>query len=381
MTIPSGAAFVSIPIQTKSNALKDGNRQVSIQAKAVGVTQGIVWVTVTDINKPDLLITAVTLPEKSVSVSGSFQFVAHVANVGYSTVRSGVQLKGYLSEDIYLDESDDLLGEYTIDATIPSGDTIIVTSLATAPIIPQTYYLLFEVNPFEEVDEILFLNNTSTAVPINVLSDYTGTAVVADSVFTQGQLVPIQGTARRANGSLVPNVDLTVFVSSGAINREFPVKTDTSGNYLVNFLPLPKEAGQFTVSIKTPSQQEATNQDEFDIPGVRINNDANLTWTLILDDTLQGKLGIENLSRYPLPEFTIRPVLLPSGASLVFDTLSVLAGSTTDSLNYTISGTELSTRNQFDVFTLASKTNGKTLQRQKAYYLCQSLQGHLENKY
>ncbi len=122
VTIPAGQSSVEIPISTESDALPDGNQQVTIQASASGFSPGIIWVIVTDINKPDLEVTDVVLMETVIPALESFQFRAYVANSGFSNAASGVVLSAYLSENLILDDNDIDLGEYIINQPIAIGD-------------------------------------------------------------------------------------------------------------------------------------------------------------------------------------------------------------------------------------------------------------------
>ncbi|HEY0041361.1 MAG TPA: MBG domain-containing protein, partial [Flavisolibacter sp.] len=83
-TIPAGSAYVEVPIATYNDGVADGSQTVYFNATATGFSTGTVWAMVTDQNKPDLTIPAVSLSSNSVQAQTLFNYNVTVKNNGLS---------------------------------------------------------------------------------------------------------------------------------------------------------------------------------------------------------------------------------------------------------------------------------------------------------
>ncbi len=380
VTIPAGALSVEVPITTLEDFITDGNQQASIQANATGFSPGIVWAIVTDVNKPDLKIAQVRVPEVNVPSLDLFQFRVFIKNDGFATAPNGITLKGYLSENNIIDANDFLIGEYQTDVAIPVGDTVEIVNLGKTPYQPKGYKLLFEVNPEQEVTELLYLNNTSTPLTMGILPDYLGTAEVEDSIFVQNEKISITGISHKPDGTIVPNADLEVYIITNQIRRTIQVTTDEMGQYMTQFDPMPGEAGHYTIGAAFPNQGSNIEQDAFDIIGVLVNNNANIIWSLLVEDTLNSQLSLRNRSMIDLPNLTIIPLSLPAGCVLTFDTIPSFTGGATTNISYEISGSEVNTNQEYIQIPLAVVSDDDTIQRVTAYYFVQAQKAYLRGE-
>jgi hypothetical protein len=377
ITIPQGQASVTIPLSGKSDPIADGNQQVTIQASADGFSQGIGWVIVTDINKPDLSIPTVSLTQTKIPTATAFPFSVTIANKGFSAMPQGFSMRAYLSKDKTIDDGDFLAGDFTIGQSISINDSISFTNLAKTSAQPGSYYLIFKANYNAQFTELLYLNNTSEPIGVDVLPDYIGTAIVDKTTFLPNEPILVYGTSKKTDGRIVPNVALEVYITNGEVRREFVVKTDSVGKYQLKFERLPDEAGHYTVGASFPKLNSKQVQDQFDILGVLVNNGRYLEWQLSLNDTLKGSVPVKNLSNIALNNITLKTQNLPAGAIITFDTIRVLEGMQSSVINYTVVGRQVTTTRNFYYMTLNAISAEKTNQNVSAYYFCLAQKANL----
>ncbi|QDK77420.1 hypothetical protein EXU85_01935 [Spirosoma sp. KCTC 42546] len=375
--IPAGQSFVDVIITTLDDSTTDGNQQVYFTATAPGFSPGSTWVIVTDLNKPDLQIPTVQVASNTVPASATVNYQVSIKNTGSATAPGGTLIRGYLSVDNTIDGSDVLVYDNLFGEAIPAGQTKVLANSFKAPDAPGVYKLLFWVNPTATLTELLFTNNVSEPASLTVEPAYTASALVGPTYFLQGNSVSITGTATRSNGSTVANSPVEVYVITKGIRRKVLTLTDASGNYSVQFAPLSSESGHYVVGASSPGLNQTTEQDAFDVLGVRINGGTTAQFKVTLNEPLTGSLSLENLSDKSLTNFTLAPVTLPNGASIQFATLPTLAGNASTNIGYTVTGSVLTSGNSFETARFQAKSDEGVIQNTNIYYYCQAANGYL----
>jgi len=231
VTIPIGSSSINVPINTIQDDIMDGNQQVTLQANATNFSPGIAYAIVTDVNKPDLGIINVNLPDASVPALQNFQYNYSISNNGLANAPIGANIKVYLSVDLIIDEDDLLISDYCIPQAIMKDDALEIMEFATAPEEAGNYFMILIVNSAQTMTEIQYFNNTSTPVPILIEPDYYGTATVDEDLFLQGEEIIINGTSIDEDGAIVPNVALEVYIINDMFRRELDVTTDENGAF------------------------------------------------------------------------------------------------------------------------------------------------------
>ena len=376
-TIPSGSAFVDVPITTINDGTPDGSKIVFFNANAAGFSPGVAWAMVTDVNKPDLQITA-QVTQSNVPVLGGLEYSFTVTNSGFATAPSGVLVRGYLSANATIETGDAVMIEQYLSAAIPAGSSVTIQGVAVVPDQPGNQQLLFMVNPLSAITELLLTNNTAPPIALSISPSYSAEAEVANATHFRGTPIPIVGSAERLDGSPATNALVEVYViTSLGLRREVMTTTDASGNFSTSFIPLTNEVGHFTVGAAFPDINATIAQDAFDILGVRVNNGALPQFFFTLGDTLVGTMPIRNLSDAPLPQLSIAPVALPNGAVMTFGTIPLLGANATASLPYSISGTSASPGTNFQEAVLKVTSTLGDIQPCYINYYCQPPQGFI----
>ena len=376
-TIPVGASSVNVPVTTKADVLEDGNQEVTITVSKSGYTSGVIWAIVTDINKPDLIISSAEAIDDTVSLGEVIPFKVYIHNKGLTTSTRGVNLIGYLSADNSIDGGDHIIGNYFLDISIAAGDTIVYGGTGTISNRIGNFNLLFKVNPNEAITELLYFNNISAPVPVTILPNYTGTAMVDDSIFMIGEPIVIYGSSYNSQGIKLPEADLELYISQNGIRRSIPIKTNQQGDYSYTLHPLMSDYGYFIVGAGYPGFNQTTLQDAYNIIGLRINNGNYITWDMLLSDTINGALPLRNDCSIPLSNVTMSPVNLPNGCLLVFNTLTTIPANTAATLPYQIIAGSVTTPGVYQEIPLNIVVSGQNIQSTKAYYHVRAHQGQL----
>lgn len=377
-TIPIGGSYVDVPITTINDGVSDGSKVVYFNASAAGFSPGVAWAMVTDVNKPDLRIVAQSSTASVVPVLGGLGYEVSITNSGFATAPTGVLLRGYLSTNSTVDADDVVMIEQVVNTAIPAGDTITLQGVAIVPDLPGDRHLLFMVNPLASITELLHTNNTGTPIALNIRPAYTATANVAQAHYFRDQPIPITGSAMRLDGSPATNVSVETYViNTLGMRREVMATTDGAGNFSASFVPLTNEVGHFSVGADFPDMNTTTEQDAFDILGVRVNNGSLPQFFFTLGDTLEGNMAIRNLCSVPLSSVTIASVNLPSGAVITFGTLPVLGANASAAIPYQVSGTAVTPGNNYVQAELKVTCSLGDIQPCYIQYYCQTPQGHI----
>ena len=378
-TIPDGEKSVQVPINTKNDNIEDGNQMISVQASAAGFTSGFGYVFVTDQNKPDLEITDIQINIDNASTNDIIEITGSAFNNGFATAPSGVKINFYLSKDKSIDTKDILLGEFVFPSQIVIRNAANFVNTVIVPNETGNFFVLAKINPSETITELIYFNNVSDAVAINIAPAYTATAAVENLLYLPNTTIPIQGSAFNINNQKVPNVDVDVYILSNGTRRELKAKTDNSGNYSVEFVPVPNETGHFTIGASFPKQNLSIDQDLFDIPGIQRVSNSNIIWEVKLDETITGKIAVRNSSQASLNNLVITADKLPAVCQLVFDTISVLSGNETKEFSFTLKAAGLTSGRDYEKIEFRIKSSEGITTGFPAWYYCQASQGQLKS--
>jgi hypothetical protein len=377
-TIPDGQKSVQVPVNTLSDTIEDGNQMVSIQASATTFSSGYGYVFVTDLNKPDLVFTNIAVSDSRPATSEVIEITGSAGNIGLSTAPSGVKINFYCSKDNTVDASDILLGDFTFPSTIIQSATANFNREVVVPTETGTFFILAKINPTESLTELVYFNNVSDAKLITIAPEYTATALTDSAIYLPNTTIPIHGLAINSKNAPVPNADVDVYILSNGTRRELKAKTNSLGEYSVDFAPISNESGHFTIGACFPKQNLSVEQDKFDIPGLLPVSSEKIIWETKLGQVLTGKIAFKNTSEALLNKLIITADKLPKGCQLVFDTISVLKGNQSIEFNYTLKANELTSGMNYEKINLQVRSMEGISFGFPAFYYCQSQKAQLK---
>ena len=303
VTLAANQAQAQVALATLDDGASDGSQRVVLTASAPGYTAGQATVTVTDVNRPDLIVSNLTLPAEAETES----FV----NVGYRVVNQGLATAGTnwvtrvsLSSDPAPGD-DLLLTEYIFNGSLPVGQFFGQTRQARLPLEPGDYWLVVSTDIAGQIGEVLEDNNTGVSVqPVRVNEAYRPTVVADLEAAPAGTPVPLRGTALKvATGGPAPFVLVNIHLHVRGTRRVISAITDDQGRFAATFQPLPGEAGFYEIGAAHPGRTSAPIQDSFTLHGMRAGTVEGLR--LAEQSSLVGQVPLENLGDVPLTGLTV----------------------------------------------------------------------------
>ena len=200
---------------------------------------------------------------------------------------------------------------------------------------------------------------------------------VEESVYTANDEITITGHVEDILGNAVSNLDVDVYLIVMGSRITLPTVSDANGDYSVVYSPRYSEAGYYKVGSCEKGKYANAEHDAFDIPGIgRVSGDF-IVWQVPQNNTLTGTISIRNRSRIPLGNIQITPVSLPDGCTVDFIGTS-LGSLETGELQYSVSGTELSTGSNYEEATFLISSDAGITMNLTCYYYCYRGRGELE---
>ncbi|MDP3180837.1 MAG: hypothetical protein Q8M67_03395, partial [Bacteroidota bacterium] len=193
-TIPAGQLFVKVPINTINDNIEDGNQMVSIEASAASFSSGFGYVFVTDLNKPDMVITDIALSSSTAATNEVVEITGSALNIGFSTAPSGVKINFYSSKDKTIDANDVLLGDFAFPSPILQNASANYMKIVDVPDQTGNFFILAKINPAETITELAYFNNVSDAAALTITPEYNATAVADNDLYLPNTTIPIHGS-------------------------------------------------------------------------------------------------------------------------------------------------------------------------------------------
>ena len=202
------------------------------------------------------------------------------------------------------------------------------------------------------------------------LSDYlTFTTYVDTNIYAMDSEIPIHGRVTNPLNEPVAGLQVEVYVKVLEYVRTFPVTSDANGQFTVMFTPQHSEAGYYTVGSRRAGGNSSAVHDEFNIPGMMLVSSDWIMWTTTIDQAQTGTIAIRNRSQIPITNIQVMPVTLPNGCTVQFVPLN-LASMATGDLQYTVTGSQLSTGSNYEEVRLNAVSAEGAAMSFSAWYYC-----------
>ncbi|MDE5586634.1 MAG: hypothetical protein K2I92_09940, partial [Muribaculaceae bacterium] len=193
VTVPAGSSSSTLIVDVKDNDISYDSAIATFKAEAEGYAMGSCWLMITDRTLPDAIV-SLSSDTEEVEAGQTVGLTANVKNVGNTTLKSGIPVVISFSGN----KSKIRL---TTEKPIEAGDSIVMGHIFQLPAITGEHYFEATVNPDKNIEEILFINNSSDKVPVKLLSPFTATAIADKDFYNQGEEVNITGEVKGSFGS------------------------------------------------------------------------------------------------------------------------------------------------------------------------------------
>lgn len=363
VTIPAGQSSVNVTVKVKDNDTQDDSKLVTFKAEANNYSLGTCWILITDQTLPDAIVTLST-DKSSVEAEQTILLTATVKNVGNSNLRSTTSL------DFSFSGSKEK-GKVNIGKSVAPGDSVTVEYNYLIPAITGTYTFEATVNAEGKIPELIYSNNSSEKVKINVLSPFALTAKADKDIYVQNDSVRISGTASGVAGK---NANVEVYIINEGVRQTLNAITNDNGEYSVVYKLLSKQCGNFTIGACYPGSKETEAMDEFDVYGLTAKSKKGgysfEKCEMSDGDTYEGAIVISNPGNLAQTGLSITPKAESANCLFNFSVPNTVGAGETVEIPYTIKADSISGGNQYqELPVIISSENGANLNYTLYYYV------------
>lgn len=313
--IPSGKQSVEVTINSLIDPSIKGDQTIRIQAEAQDYNSGFGWILVTDQNKPDAIINSIIAPE-TVEGGQVTEIITEIKNQGFVSIPKGMKIEYYLSKSSNVKDVKPF-DETIIADEIKPGKSIDFKHTIQLPYRAGSFNLVVVLNSDKNIEELTYTNNESYK-EIELKSSYTADIQVDKKIYKPGEIITMKGSAKYINGSLADNKPVEISINNGGFVRSFTIKTNATGNFAYDFVPLQGENGFYEIAAGYPGMK-VKPQDEFNLLGVDwVNKPSDyLKWEVIEGQRLEGEFKLKNNTRTTLTNIQVK---LPADADFKLET-------------------------------------------------------------
>lgn len=313
--IPSGKQSVEVTINSLIDPSIKGDQTIRIQAEAQDYNSGFGWILVTDQNKPDAIINSIIAPE-TVEGGQVTEIITEIKNQGFASIPKGMKIEYYLSKSSNVKDVKPF-DETIIADEIKPGKSIDFKHTIQLPYRAGSFNLVVVLNSDKNIEELTYTNNESYK-EIELKSSYTADIQVDKKVYKPGEIITMKGSAKYINESLADNKPVEISINNGGFVRSFTIKTNATGNFAYDFVPLQGENGFYEIAAGYPGMK-VKPQDEFNLLGVDwVNKPSDyLKWEVIEGQRLEGEFKLKNNTRTTLTNIQVK---LPADADFKLET-------------------------------------------------------------
>lgn len=376
--IPEGATSVGVPFNTLDDGIEDGQQIVSLTVSAAGYASGSCWVMVSDRNLPDYVANNLIISGNSVYLNQPLNISFEVANQGFALAAAGAEVKIFLSKDQTIDNNDTVLLTQLSISPLNIGQSLTVSHSFIPINTVGNYFVIASINANGARNELISINNTTNAVPVTILPNYTATASVNGDVFNGTTPITITGVTQMVNRAPAPNKPVEVYIVVNGARRTLNATSNANGQFSVSFVPLNGEAGDYHVGACYPGQGLNEAQDTFVILGARHTATDFIVWDVFIDQPKAFTLEIANASSLPVSNVQLQVLSAPAGCNVEFTPIGNLAGNSVATLNYSITASAITPGNRYREVSLMLVTAEGTQFRFSTWFFSRATKGNMK---
>ncbi|GAA5481053.1 fibronectin type III domain-containing protein [Haloferula sargassicola] len=265
VVIPANESDAIISITAPDDGLDLPAAEALVTATAGGFAPGQLSLTVNDEPLPDLVVTSVSAPAE-IETESTFPLTYTLANTGATDAVTPLVQRIYLSSDPFLDATDTLLQQDSVNLTLAAGENIVRTLSLRAPRDVGSLYFLIEADAPRSVGEFFENNNVTPAPgPTEIVAAYSAVVSAAETVAPANQLIGLNGSATLRTGGPAAFVEVRIHLRNGGVTRVISAMTRADGTFAATWNPAPNEGGVVEIGATHPGASGFEVQDSFEI--------------------------------------------------------------------------------------------------------------------
>ena len=326
VVIPQGESKVHVNVAVKRNDVEGDDEMMTFTAEASGYAIGSKWLLISDQTLPDAVITNVQTESDVIEVGGELSITITLANMGNTVLRTGVPMSVKLNEKV--------VTTFKTGQEINPGDSIVIIHSFGLPNKPDVYEMKVVVNSNRAVGELVYVNNTSKIVYIDVKPTYTASIYTDKKSYGQGETVVFTG---KAIGKSPGNRDVEIYVRRGTERVTIDAHTDNDGAFSATW-PLPVNlVGHLDVGACYPGQETNDAMTSIEVNGV-VTEKSFLTCEVDVKGSHEGSIKITNASSRRQTGIKVNLLSTSSTARFDFSEIKSIEPGKTIEIPFTIYG-------------------------------------------
>lgn len=353
VTIPAGKSSVEVPFKALSNAAEEGDRTVSVIARAANFSSGSCWLLISDRTLPDGAFESISLAKNEVNMGEQVELTLNVKNIGAAELPAGTAIKVRKNSTEWT--------SYTTSESIAKGATKTFTLTPPAIDVPGAYSISAVINPDAKLSELMTVNNTSESVNLNVTSLFSFTAQTDKAIYNEGDSVLITGSSTALNGAT--NVHpAEVYVVYHDNRTAIPVTTDASGSFSAKYgIPVGYK-GSFSVGACNPGENISDALGSFEVYGLERAETNYVSHDLYKGEAKSYSILLRNVTSKTLHNIRATFTGETDNYDISVTPIAELPGNGVAALEYTITGRYLTKgRNYEQIQFVLSSDEGASL--------------------
>ena len=336
VTFAAGQTTTTVTV--KAIGSPQGDAIIAFEASATGYSSGTCWLMISNTRLPDAQISDLHLSATQIKVGESVDVTFTVENLGVDDLPEAFRI------GIYCDDNNTLLTPVYTTSVLKPGEQQSLTKSITLPDVVGVHEVYAEANDTRRVRETMYANNTSEHAAITVVSPYMATLTTDKARYQMGDTVTFTG---KLTGDSIANIAVEIYVINDGYRHVIPTNSDENGNFSATYAPFALQMGHFIAGACYPGAKATDELTAFDVYGLKRTSNDYLTFDVMLDEQQSASIGISNPGI--LSQHNIRANVLskPDNFELQFNSISRLGGGETNELSFTVKGTEVTSKNEW----------------------------------
>ena len=369
VTIPAGQTKTTFTVKSKDNDITGDGFTAVLKAMSEGYSTGNVWFAVSDQTLPDAQISEISVSSKEVEAGGSVVVNVTVSNTGT------YELSDIAKVGIYTNSSSAAIATLYLNESLQPGENIVLAKEVTMPSSIGTFKIHAIVNDENEIKELSTTNNCSNVITVKTVSPYSVKVKSDKQLYKHGDKIIISGSI---SGTDIAEKNIEVYVINDNYRHVLNAKTDSEGNFSIEYEPYSGQMGHFVAGACYPKENLRTEMIAFDIYGIKQVSNTAITCEALLGDTYSGKYAISNPCNLPLTNVTVETVSKPDNCNVTVKSPTNVDANSVFDVEFAIDATSISEGNEWQRIELMTKSDEGVSLATTLYYYCRNKQGQLK---
>lgn len=367
--LPVGAVSAEVSVTVKKNDGTDDSTPVVFTAAADGHSQGNCWVIVSDQTLPDAVVSEVRISESKAEVGETLTATVRISNNGYyplpETAKVGFYVKGV----------DQPVAVEYLQNDLPAGESVeMETSFAAPSVVGMTEFYAVA-NDGQKFKELLFTNNSSEAVPLQIVSPFSISLQTDKSSYGRNENIVISG---KVSGRDVADKSIELYVINEGSRYSMEVTTDSEGAFTADYKPYNGQIGRFDAGACYVGEGSDASMASFYIYGLRRTSSGYVKCELVTDQQYECDIELENPSDKELTGIGARVVSMPDDCDITVSIADRVAGNGKTELNLSLVGKRESPEDKWYPVDIEISSAGAEPFVTTVYYFIRSAKGKLK---